>query len=177
MAHIYNQSISDYLNQIGKFLSERLDLGRDDITSVVKFKYVETNAKEIDSVLIKIEDKKFISCDYIEYTVKINEILFPIEDTDCKSFKFSYELRGIPNEEDLIRFDFNDNYTKYPKYHINANEKTWGKYHLVFPEDTNIDLKKMNAVIALNMFQKHVCHPDNHILDKENNNDYLAMLI
>lgn len=170
---VFNISIESYLSDVINFISTRMS--PHEYTESVTIYTKKKNGKQVvSSVHVHIKDRKFDKHEYSEYSVKIVENIRPLSDRKIFTQKYTYELSNDKNEKDLVRFDYYP-YIAYPHLHINADPDVWGN-HLVYPESTNLDLEKMDCFKALNIFQRFVTHPDNHILDQSSNEQYISIL-
>lgn len=75
----------------------------------------------------------------------------------------------------FIRFDYEPFKKKFAPLHINAEEKIWGD-HLVFPDDTNLDISKMSFPIALKVFERYAENKDDFPANQETNQPYVEII-
>lgn len=158
--------ITDYVIKLTKFLQIRMD--NIDIKSSIDIRIKKKNREEyIESVRVKVEDKKFKKPENNFYIVNLSEVVSGNGDSSITTKKYSYEIKNEYSSLDYFRFDFKPS-KEFPNYHINADHREWGKYHLTYPDDTDIDLEKLDIFKALHIFQKYVANPDSHPLSNEN---------
>ncbi|MDT2818063.1 hypothetical protein P7H55_09445 [Vagococcus lutrae] len=170
---VFDKSIYYYMKDIVDFIQDRLS-PHEYADSITIRKGKRNNRDYIKEIAIHIIEKKFNGYEDSEYSVTIKEKVTPIGSTKVYTKKYTYELTNDENMEDLVRFDYFP-YSNFPHFHINANEEEWGN-HLTFPETTNLNLEKLDVIKALNIFQKYVADPSQHILDKSVNEKYVSVL-
>lgn len=170
---VFPISIKEYLKTRGLFIQNRIADGNfSDSISVERIKV--NGERVIRSVKLHLYKKKFIDPPFSNYSVNIKEKVTYLDDGNIFTKKFTYEILNDDDPSDFVRFDY-FNYESYPPLHINADEERWGN-HLTYPDSTNLDLKKLDSLKALNIFQKCLFNPDCHLLDEENNGIYLSIL-
>lgn len=99
-----------------------------------------------------------------EFQMKLKEKAFSMlnDFSGTKISAYSYHGFHIENPKKYyITFDFEPFKVEYAPVHINAPKHIWGD-HLTYPDSTNLDISKMNCVIALTVFSRY----------SENKNDY-----
>ncbi|WP_341960042.1 hypothetical protein NM897_09685 [Planococcus maritimus] len=85
---------------------------------------------------------------------------------------YSYHGQHKTNHtENFIRFDFEPLKRKYPPIHINAHPQIWGD-HLVYPDDTNLDISKMSCSLSFKIFYRYAKDPRDFPINKETNEPY-----
>lgn len=114
-----------------------------------KPKISETKFKgNVTEITITLEEHDYASnifhiCEKISLIpqVAIREYrysLIPYTDGDTQYFRFDFQPKKIP--------------ARFPDSHINVDENTFGKHHLVYPGDTCLDLHKLTIQKAVNVF-------------------------
>ncbi|KKF41465.1 hypothetical protein [Streptococcus uberis] len=173
MTKEFSISTELYIKNIIKLIQERLSPNSvyDCIDIVTTTK---SNRKVIDSVILKISDKKFKNFEDSGYYIKLSEKITPKTNKTVQTGKYSYEIKNSKDPSDFVRFDYKP-YDNYPNFHINADEALWGN-HLTFPETTNLNLEKLDCFKAINIFNAFVAHPEEHILDKTKNDRYKRII-
>ncbi len=171
--HIFHESIDEYAQARIKFISGRMENA--DWTECITLVPKMRNGKRyIAKVKLDITNQKFKSFSSSDYVVNLKEIVTAETESTVSTQKYTYEVKHHMIEEDFVRFDYFP-YLQYPHYHINANEEKWGN-HLTYPEKTNLNLKLLDSLKALNIFEKFQHHPHHHILDIDKNDMYKDIL-
>lgn len=103
----------------------------------------------IYDVLIQLEGQDY-SFNYFLISEKIHTVK---EQSSIKEYRYSLTPR-LNGHEQYFRFDFQPLKipVQFPDAHINVNEHTYGKHHLVYPQDTSLDLHKLTIKKAVNVF-------------------------
>lgn len=170
---VFDTSIEEYTRDLIKFIMERMS-PHEYTHSITVHKGTKNGRATLELVSVHIDEKRFNNQSTDSYCVNIKEKVKSLGDKKIFTKKFSYEVINKEITDDFIRFDY-CRYPEFPHLHINACEDIWGN-HLTFPESTNLNLEKIDCMKALNIFQKYVSNPSNHILDAETNQQYLYIL-
>lgn len=170
---IFSESITEYLARRRSFILNRLENINTDDHITIHFSK-KNGRRKLDSIDLHIEDQKFKSYPTSDYSVKVKEKVYPLDEDHSYTKKFSYELSNDEDLNDFVRFDFYS-YDNFPALHINAYEDSWGN-HLTYPETTNINLECLDSLKALSLFEKFIHHPEEHILDQEHNEAYINIV-
>ena len=169
----FNLSIEQYLSKLIDFIQVRLASPEwEDCVEVIIS--TKNEKKYVQAVNVKIKDRRFKHYEDSDYTIKIVENPIVKTKNTITVNKYSYEIKSVTNPDDFVRFDYYP-YSDFPHFHINADEKTWGN-HLTYPDKTNINLEMLDCFIALEIFNAFVAHPEEHILDMDNNQRYIQKL-
>ncbi|ODP93252.1 hypothetical protein [Levilactobacillus brevis] len=135
------------------------DFIKDEITSLAKItgeqpiikKVFTDSTNRITDILIQLEGKDYALNDFL-VSEKIHT-----EKNDSAIKEYRYSLTPDQDgKKQYFRFDFQPLKipVHFPDAHINVNEHTYGKHHLVYPQDTSLDLHKLTMKKAVNVF----CH-------------------
>jgi len=168
--HCLDIDFDSYLKKIIKLLDEvticegeQIDIRYDEKTGVVKTAIVSITRGAM-------ADVGNFSVKFHEKSVANNA------GTELK--RFCYQILNENNTTDFIRFDldFREAEKGFVPLHANADSRKWGKEHLVFPKDINLDLKKLDLSKAYYIFLHYIYHPDEHPYDKSKNSWYKKQL-
>lgn len=133
------------------------DYIKNEITSLKKI----TNSQPTMNSIISGDNSKLselIICSHgKDYALNDFLITEKIVITDGKAFIKEYRYALTPaadGEEQYFRFDFQPFKIpiRFPDSHINVNEHIYGKHHLIYPTDTELDLHKLTIQKAVNVF-------------------------
>lgn len=108
---------------------------------------------------------------YPEFQMKLEEAAFVNADNIAVTNLRSYSYHGFHLEDPpkhFIRFDYEPFKEKFAPVHINAYRQKWGD-HLVYPDDTNLDISKMSCPVALKVFDRYAKDKDDFPTNEKTN--------
>lgn len=154
-----------------KYLKTIVTLLKDNVITEVKIPkafLVDEKTGEVKKFEIEVTEGNFVNRD--DFTLRFNEKAEKMINK-TKLTSFSYQLRNKWDKTDFIRFDldFKEVAKGYPPLHANADVSRWGKAHLLYPDDINLNLEKLNCNKAYYIFFYYANHPQEHPYDKEKN--------
>ncbi|MDZ5476789.1 hypothetical protein [Bacillus thuringiensis] len=148
------------------------------LRDVVEEKLEIHSSEEVGGIAYTLDIPKIYFEQYPKFQMKLNEIAYASEDNLSITKLESYLYHGFHLENpkvDFIRFDYEPFKEKYAPVHINAYKKKWGD-HLVFPDDTNLDISKMSCPIALQIFNRYARDKDDFPTNQETNQPYVEII-
>lgn len=170
---VFHKSIENYAKDMMEFMLDRIYPHNYEDSMTIE-SGIRNGRKFIKSIVFNLEKKQFKNYEYSDYRINIKEKVIPLTKESVYTKKFKYEILNVNDEKDFIRFDYAI-HPIFPHMHINADENTWGN-HLTYPDKTNLNLEKLDAIKAMNIFQKFVANPEFHILNQEDNGIYVSII-
>lgn len=167
-----NESILERINSIFKIAEEYglLELIR---KNLIINRSIDNNKIEYT---LNVTKAKFDQ--YPEFQMKLEEKAYA-DSQDLTITKLqSYSFHGfhlVNPSKHFIRFDYEPFKEKYAPVHINADKQKWGD-HLVFPDDTNLDISRMSCPIALNVFNRYAKNKEDFPTNRETNQPYVEII-
>lgn len=173
----YEHSIEFELEDYLRLILDTNDRFLENITSSheIPFNVKKDKNNQVRQFEIKIDSSHIKN--YETYNVKMRESVR--QDTHrVKSLGFSYNIHNSYDLTDFLRFDLDLKLERrgFEALHANAFEEKWGKEHLIFPSDTNLNLTKLNYQKAILIFLKYVSQEDNHPYENTTNELYREIL-
>lgn len=169
--HILDENLGQYIIKVSEILhnniiikeGEGINIKRDEKTGNIAM----VTVKVLQGIIVDIEN---YSVKFKEKTVANNRKI------ELKNF--SYQLMNKKDSADFIRFDldFKEKEKGFSPLHANADPKKWGSEHLIFQENIDLNLKKLELSKAYYIFLHYVHHPEEHPYDKNKNYWYKKQL-
>ncbi|WDF50929.1 hypothetical protein PQ460_00300 [Paenibacillus sp. KACC 21273] len=165
-----NENVYERIKQIFAVAQEY------NLTEVVKNNIVINSSDEKIYYTLNVSKAEFEN--YPNFKMKLLESAYSNKEnlsiTKLKSYSY-HAFHSINPSKEFIRFDFEPFKQKYAPIHINANKQRWGD-HLVYPDDTNLDISKMSCPIALKIFKRYAKDKDDFPTNQETNEEYVKII-
>ncbi|MBE1556532.1 hypothetical protein [Sporosarcina limicola] len=148
------------------------------LLGIVRENLVIHSSEESDKIAYTLDVSKAKFGQYLGFQMKLNEDAFAnAKDLSITKLR-SYSYHGFhlenPNKH-FIRFDYEPFKERYAPVHINAYKQKWGD-HLVFPDDTNLDISKMSSPIAMKIFNRYAKDKGDFPTNQETNQPYVEII-
>lgn len=148
------------------------------LLDVVKENLTIHSSEELGEIGYTLDIPKMYFKQYPGFQMKLNESAYAsnsnLSITRLQSYSYHGFHLGNP-KVDFIRFDYEPFKERYAPVHINAYKKKWGD-HLVFPDDTNLDISKMSCSIALQIFNRYAKDKNDFPTNQETNQPYVEII-
>ncbi|MEH7356800.1 hypothetical protein V7150_25155 [Neobacillus drentensis] len=145
---------------------------------IVKENLIINSSEDSSKIAYTLEVSKVKFEQYLGFQMKLNEAAYAnAEDFSITKVR-SYSYHGFHLEDPkkhFIRFDYEPFKEKYAPVHINAYKQKWGD-HLVFPDDTNLDISKMSCPIAVKIFNRYAKDKEDFPTNQETNEPYVELI-
>jgi hypothetical protein len=148
------------------------------LQEIVKKHLIIDSSEDSGQIAYTLNVSKVNFEQYAGFQMKLNEAAYAnAEDLSLTKLR-SYSYHGFhledPNKH-FIRFDYEPFKEKYAPVHINAYKQKWGD-HLVYPDDTNLDISKISCPIALKIFNRYAKDKDDFPTNKDTNQPYVELI-
>lgn len=148
------------------------------LQEIVKENLIIHRSEDSSEISYTLDISKVYFEQYPEFQMKLNESAYAkVEDLSITKLR-SYSYHGFHLEDprkDFIRFDYEPFKERYAQVHINAYKQRWGD-HLVFPDDTNLDISKMSCPIAMKIFNRYAKNKGDFPTNQETNQPYVEII-
>lgn len=179
MAKIETQTSIDVNEVIIERIHRILEVAKEyELQDIVEENLIVHSSEDSSKIAYTLDVSKVKFAQYPDFQMKLKEDAFA--DTENLSITKirSYSYHGFHIEDSkkhFIRFDYEPFKERYAPVHINAYKQTWGD-HLVFPDDTNLDISKMCCPIAMKIFNRYAKDRDDFPTNQETNQPYVEII-
>lgn len=151
-----------------------------DLLDIVKSKLIINTSSDNTMIEYDLAVPKVFFEEFPHFQMKLFEKGFSRDSALTETHLVSYSYNGFhripnvnPSKDHFIRFDFEPFKKNHAPVHINTPQE-WGD-HLIYPDNTNLDISNMNCATALKVFHRYAKDIDDYPVNQKTNQEYAAM--